>query len=188
MNGVKPGEPVTVTLPPGETKRVQIRATATKNATVGNQFALADVTLTDLATGQPLRIRHRVVLPPVAPGMQVAGWSLRQEQPGRAECVDDGEQVRCSPGLAIAPETGGAFSRVLSVPEAGPVSATVTLRPRAGEALNRLLAQPGRVSATGEAPSSTTRLGCGRRRRRPRDDVARAGGQCRDNRADPQGG
>ncbi len=151
VNGVKPGEPVTVTLPPGETKRVQIRATATKNATVGNQFALADVTLTDLATGQPLRIRHRVVLPPVAPGMQVAGWSLRQEQPGRAECVDDGEQVRCSPGLAIAPETGGAFSRVLSVPEAGPVSATVTLRPRAGEALNRLLAQPGRVSATGES-------------------------------------
>ncbi|NNG97389.1 DUF3367 domain-containing protein [Gordonia araii NBRC 100433] len=149
--GVKPDEPVTVSLPPGPTERVQIRAISTKDGSAGNQFALAEVALVDLATGQPLRVRHRVVVPPAPHGTTVAGWSLRQEQPGRAACVDDGRRVRCSPGLGLGPETTGAFSRVLSVPVPGPVDTTVTLRPRPGDEINRLLAQPGRVSAAGEA-------------------------------------
>ncbi|MFT3901295.1 MAG: alpha-(1-_3)-arabinofuranosyltransferase [Gordonia sp. (in: high G+C Gram-positive bacteria)] len=148
--GIKPGQPVTVTLPPGATEQVQIRATRTKNGTAGNQFALAEVALTDLASGQPLRVRHRVVLPALPAGATVAGWSLRQEQAGRGECVSDAATVRCSPGLGLAPETVGAFSRVLSVPVAGPVDATVTLRPRTGDALSRLLLQPGTVAASGE--------------------------------------
>ncbi|GED99272.1 hypothetical protein nbrc107697_33110 [Gordonia crocea] len=155
--GVKPGEPVTVSLPPGATERIQIRAISTTNGGAGNQFALAEVSLADLASGQPLRIRHRVVLPPTPHGATVAGWSLRQEQPGRAECVVGAPsvsapgRVHCSPGLAVSPETPGAFSRVLSVPSPRRVAATVTLRPRPGDGLNRLLSQPGRVVATGES-------------------------------------
>ncbi len=148
--GVKPGEPVTVALPPGLTDRIQIRAISTADGTAGNQFALAEVALTDLATDRPLRIRHRVVLP-ADQGTRVAGWLLRQEQPGRGECVADRHQVRCSPGLSVAPETSGAFSRVLSVPVPGPVDATVTLRARPGDRRNALLAQPGRVQASGDS-------------------------------------
>ncbi|MFT4200848.1 alpha-(1-_3)-arabinofuranosyltransferase family protein [Gordonia sp. (in: high G+C Gram-positive bacteria)] len=149
--GVKPGEPITVTLPPGPTRRVQLRATGTKDGTVGTQFALAEVALTDLSTGQPLRIRHRVVLPPLPAGATVAGWSLRQEQTGRGDCLADRDRVRCSPGLGLAPETVGAFSRVLSVPTPGPVDATVTLRPRTGDEIDRLLQQPAVVTALGDA-------------------------------------
>nr|WP_301547012.1 alpha-(1->3)-arabinofuranosyltransferase [Gordonia sp. X0973] len=148
---VKPGEPVTVALPPGATTRIQIRAIATKDGSAGNQFALSGVGLTDLATDRPVSIRHRVVLPPLPVRMDVAGWSLRQEQPGRAECVDDGQRTRCSPGLGLEPETAGQFSRVLSVPAAGPVDATVTVRTRPGDMLNGLLAQPGTVIAQGES-------------------------------------
>ncbi len=155
--GVKPGVPVTLSLPPGPTGRVQIRAIATRDGSAGNQFALAQVALVDLASGQELSVRHRIVLPPLPTGTVVAGWSLRQEQPGRSECVADADRVRCSPGLALAPEAVGAFSRVLSVPAAGPVAAQVRLRARPGEALARLLAQPGRVSVTGEAAVSDVR-------------------------------
>ncbi|WP_290720937.1 alpha-(1-_3)-arabinofuranosyltransferase, partial [Gordonia sp. UBA7599] len=158
VNGVKPGEPVTVTLPPGETKRVQIRATATKNATVGNQFALADVTLTDLATGNPLSIRQRVVLPAQQKNSAVAQWVLTQELTGRSACVrdtsSDDELFRCASGLGLTPETPGVFTRALSVPSATSVSPTVTLVPMPGDGLRALLHVPGSVVADG--PSDVT--------------------------------
>ncbi|WP_374613963.1 DUF3367 domain-containing protein, partial [Gordonia sp. (in: high G+C Gram-positive bacteria)] len=154
VSGLAPGEPVTVTAPSGPTGWLQIRALRTDDGTAGNQFALGEVTVSDLRTATPLRIRHRVVLPELEAGTDVAQWLLYQELSGRASCVSDPERqmTRCAPGLALSPETSAVFGRALSVPSDVTVSPTAILRPRPGDALDRLLAEDDRVTARGPRP------------------------------------
>ncbi|GAA1482053.1 DUF3367 domain-containing protein [Gordonia sinesedis] len=145
---ISPGKPVTVTLPSGATRWVQIRAVGTTDGRAGNQFALGEVGLVDLTSGLPLTIRHRVVLPEIPAGTPVAGWVLGQELSGRAACVDDSTRgraptVRCAPGLGLAPETPGLFTRALSVPAPVSVTPSMVLRPKPGDALDALLATSG---------------------------------------------
>ncbi|MEO9326343.1 DUF3367 domain-containing protein [Gordonia aurantiaca] len=151
---LQPGEPTTVTAPSGPTRWVQIRALSTEDGSAGNQFALGEVQLSNLRTSAPLQIRHRVTLPDLEAGTPVAQWLLYSELNGRAWCVDDParEMVRCAPGLGLSPETGSVFTRALSVPQDSTVTPTVILRPRPGDALDRLLATPGAVTATGPRP------------------------------------
>lgn len=146
---LEPGKPVTVTAPSGPTRWVQIRAIGTSDGRVGNQFALAEVGLVDLAAGLPLPIRQRVVLPQLPSDTRVGGWLLTQELDGRASCVDDEQQVRCAGGLGLLPENRGVFTRALSVPGPLSVTPTMTLRPTPGDALNALLSAPGAVRADG---------------------------------------
>ncbi|MGC5247185.1 alpha-(1-_3)-arabinofuranosyltransferase domain-containing protein [Gordonia sp. DT219] len=157
-SGLKPGKPVTVTLPSGPTRWVQIRASATDDDTAGNQFALGEVGAIDLASGLPLTIRHRVVLPPRETGTRVAGWLLTQELSGRSTCVDqpvgtdDGSasvRVRCASGLGLSAETPGVLTRALSVPAPTDVTPAVVLRPKPGDALDALRSAPATVRATG---------------------------------------
>ncbi|MFT4043937.1 MAG: alpha-(1-_3)-arabinofuranosyltransferase, partial [Gordonia sp. (in: high G+C Gram-positive bacteria)] len=156
--GVTPGVPVTVTAPSGPTRWVQIRAISTRNGTAGNQFALGEVALTDLASGSPIVIRHRVRLPTLPANTKVSGWLLSQELSGRSSCVDDKtplhnnpEIVRCANGLGLSPETPAVFTRALSVPRATTVTPVMVLRPRPGTALDALLSPEGSVRATGNA-------------------------------------
>nr|WP_156354221.1 DUF3367 domain-containing protein [Gordonia sp. HS-NH1] len=160
VSGLEPGEPMTVTAPSGATRWVQIRALRTDDGTTGNQFALGEVTVSDLRTATPLRIRHRVVLPELEAGTEVAQWLLYQELSGRASCVADPERqmTRCAPGLGLSPETSAVFGRALSVPSDVTVSPTAILRPRPGDALDRL-AEDDRVTARGARPVTDPRGG-----------------------------
>lgn len=146
---VEPGTPVTVTAPSGPTRWVQIRAISTADGTAGNQFALGEVSVTDLASRSPLTIRHRVTLPGLPADTTVSGWLLTQELGGRSTCVADGTAVRCAPGLGLTPETPGIFTRALSVPDPVTVDPTVVLRPKSGDALRALIHTPGQVIADG---------------------------------------
>ncbi|MFW0783104.1 alpha-(1-_3)-arabinofuranosyltransferase [Gordonia sp. CPCC 206044] len=147
--GVEPGEPVTVTAPSGPTHWVQIRAISTADGSAGNQFAVGEVSVADLATRMPLSIRHRVALPPLPAGTRVSQWLLTQELGGRSTCVADDPVVRCAPGLGLAPETPGILTRALSVPAPVDVEPSMMLRPKSGDGLRLLLATAGQVTADG---------------------------------------
>lgn len=153
-SGLEPGEEVTVTAPSGPTRWVQIRAASTDDGTAGNQFALGEVGVLDLASGLPHSIRHRVVLPEVPADTDVTGWLLTQELPGRSACVaqdreDATHLVRCSPDLGVSPETPAVLTRALSVPNPVDVAPVMVLRPRPGNALDALLTAAGTIRASG---------------------------------------
>ncbi len=148
-SGIEPGKPVTVTAPSGATTWVEIRAIGTADGLLGNQFALSEVGVTDLATNQALPIRYRVVLPPLASDTRPTEWLLTQELDGRSSCVNDADVVRCAAGLGLTPETPGVFTRALSVPSAVSVTPTMTLRPVPGDGIDALLATPGSIRVGG---------------------------------------
>ncbi|MFT3660876.1 MAG: DUF3367 domain-containing protein [Gordonia sp. (in: high G+C Gram-positive bacteria)] len=158
--GVEPDEPIRVIAPSAPTRRVEIRAIETENRTGGNQFALAEVELEDAATGTPIAIRRRTVLPETPgagdrAGVPLLGWSLGPALRDRSECVTDARgRVRCAAALGLASETPGVFSRTLWSPEPTRIEPRIVLRPVPGAALNQLLALPGRPWAQG--PSAVT--------------------------------
>ncbi len=152
--GVTAGEPKSVVPPSGPTRWVQIRAIGTDNGTAGNQFAISEIELRDAARARTLPIRHRVVLPELVAGQQIAGWTLAPELPGRDACVPDRDVTRCSGALGLAPEEPGIFGRVLSVPSPVAVTPSITLTANPSEELNRLLTGPDQIVAT--APSAST--------------------------------
>ena len=162
--GVEPNKPVTVTVPSGPTRWIQIRAISTENGSAGNQFALGEVALTDLSSSIPLTIRHRVVLPTLQSDTKVSSWVLSQELSGRSSCLldntpgaPDTDVVRCAGGLGLSPETPGVMTRALSVPQPTTVAPVMVLRPKPGDALNALLARPGTVTARGPSSVSDAR-------------------------------
>ena len=162
--GVEPNKPVTVTVPSGPTRWIQIRAISTENGSAGNQFALGEVALTDLSSGIPLTIRHRVVLPTLQSDTKVSSWVLSQELSGRSSCLLDNtpgdpatDVVRCAGGLGLSPETPGVMTRALSVPQPTTVAPVMVLRPKPGDVLDALLARPGTVTARGPSSVSDTR-------------------------------
>ncbi|KAA0017389.1 alpha-(1-_3)-arabinofuranosyltransferase [Antrihabitans cavernicola] len=156
----KPGKPLTVALPPGKTSWVQVISTETDDGSVGSQFGISELSLDDYSNIDapvPVDIRHHTVLPETPPGATIAGWQLGQELPGRTGCVDAPDRVRCSKGLAQAPEEMSTFTRTLSVPTPTTVRPELTLRSRQGPALESLLAQPDRATATGAADIADVR-------------------------------
>jgi arabinofuranan 3-O-arabinosyltransferase len=154
----EPGKPVTVPLPGGQTSWVRIVADYSANGNAGSQFGIAELAITEHSTGaaRPVRLGFDTVLPPTPEGTAVSGWVFTQELPGRAECVDAGDAVRC--GVRGVPaEEAGRFQRTLDVPEAAEVPVALTVRGRPGPALAELLRQPGAVWAEGKADYSDPR-------------------------------
>jgi arabinofuranan 3-O-arabinosyltransferase len=150
----KPGEPVSVSLPPGHISWLTITAIATENNSPGGQFGISEIALDDYSNRQaPVRvdIRHRTVLPPAPAGTQVQGWDLGQEFPGRSACFDAPDRVICSKGLALSAEEPGVFERTLSVPAPMDVTPRLTVRARQSPELEALLTDPDRPVARGEA-------------------------------------
>ncbi|WP_442800125.1 alpha-(1-_3)-arabinofuranosyltransferase domain-containing protein [Nocardia sp. NBC_01730] len=150
----EPGVPVSVSLPAGTTDWLTITAIRTESGSRGGQFGISELALNDYSVRDaPVRvaIRHRTVLPPTPAGAQVRAWDLGQEFPGRSACFDSPDRVRCSKGLALAPEEPGTFERTLSVPEPMSVTPELTVRTRQGPALEALLTDDGRPVARGKA-------------------------------------
>ncbi|SEL50958.1 alpha-(1-_3)-arabinofuranosyltransferase domain-containing protein [Rhodococcus maanshanensis] len=150
----KPGEVITVSLPPGKTDWLKVTATKTEDGSVGTQFGVSEISVEDYSDRDApvaVPIAFRTVLPPTPTGAAVEGWDLGQELPGRTGCVDAPDRVRCSRGLGLAPEEPGTFQRTLSVPAATAVTPQLFVRSRQGPALDALLAEPGRAQAAGQA-------------------------------------
>ncbi|MFI9405320.1 alpha-(1-_3)-arabinofuranosyltransferase [Nocardia sp. NPDC052316] len=150
----EPGTPVSVSLPAGTTQWVTITAIRTENGKRGGQFGISEIGLDDYSVRDqpvPVDIRHRTVLPPTPAGAPIKAWDLGQEFPGRSACFDSPDRVRCSKGLALAPEEPGTFQRTLSVPEAMSVTPELTVRTRQGPALEALLTDHDRPIARGKA-------------------------------------
>lgn len=150
----EPGAPVSISLPAGATDWLTITAIRTEGGARGGQFGISELSLDDYSVREaPVRvdIRHRTVLPPTPAGAQIAGWDLGQEFPGRSACFDSPDRVRCSKGLALAPEESGTFQRTLTSPEPMRVTPRLTLRTRQGPALEALLTDRDRPVARGQA-------------------------------------
>ncbi|WP_425298258.1 alpha-(1-_3)-arabinofuranosyltransferase domain-containing protein [Nocardia abscessus] len=150
----EPGAPVSVSLPAGRTEWLTITAIRTENGSGGGQFGISELRLDDYSQrSAPVRvdIRHRTVVPAAPAGAQVRGWDLGQEFPGRSACFDAPDRVRCSKGLALAPEEPGTFQRTLTVPEPMSVAPELTVRTRQGPALEALLTDSARPVARGKA-------------------------------------
>ncbi|MEU7630259.1 alpha-(1-_3)-arabinofuranosyltransferase [Nocardia sp. NPDC049220] len=150
----EPGTPVSVSLPAGTTDWLTITAIRTEGGSSGGQFGISELALDDYSVRDaPVRvdIRHRTVLPPSTAGAHVHTWDLGQEFPGRSACFDAPDRVRCSKGIALAPEEPGAFERTLVVPEPMAAAPELTVRTRQGPALEALLTDPHRPVARGKA-------------------------------------
>nr|WP_228829403.1 alpha-(1->3)-arabinofuranosyltransferase [Nocardia beijingensis] len=150
----EPGAPVSVSLPAGRTEWLTITAIRTENGSSGGQFGISELALDDYSIrNAPVRvdIRHRTVVPSAPTAAQVRGWDLGQEFPGRSACFDAPDRVRCSKGLALAPEEPGTYQRTLTVPEPMSVVPELTVRTRPGPALEALLTDHARPVARGKA-------------------------------------
>ena len=160
----RPGVPLTVALPYGETPWVRITAVGTDDGSTGVQFGITELAVTQYdASGfaRAVDLRHSVAVPPPPRGSPVAAWDLGSELLGRDGCADVGvggsdtretnTSVACAASMAVAPEEPVTLSRTLSVPTAMDVTPTVWVRARQGPRLADLIAQPGRARASGAA-------------------------------------
>ncbi|MBY6539439.1 DUF3367 domain-containing protein [Rhodococcus sp. BP-349] len=156
----EPGAPVTVSLPAGTTTRIRVTATQTENGSVGAQFGVSDLRLTDYTDPDapaPVIIRHLTAMPAPADGVTVTGWNLAQELPGRTGCVDTPDRVRCAGGVAVEPEELDSVQRTLSVPTGTAVTPELWLRSRQSPALEDLLHDATRPRARGAAEVTDVR-------------------------------
>jgi arabinofuranan 3-O-arabinosyltransferase len=150
----KPGEPLTVALPYGETPWVRVTAVGTDDGSAGVQFGITGIAITQYdANGfaRPVNLRHTVVVPPPPAGSAVAGWDLGSELLGRSGCAEGRNRIRCAATMTLASEEPVNLSRTLTVPEPVAVTPTVWVRARQGPKLADLVAQPGATRASGDA-------------------------------------
>ena len=150
----KPGTPLTVALPYGETPWVRITAVGTDDGSSGVQFGITELSMTQYdASGyaHPIDLRHTVVVPLPPRGSEVAAWDLGSELLGRDGCAASPDGVHCAASMALAPEEPVTLSRTLNVPTPIEVIPTVWVRARQGPRLADLIAEPGRTRAHGDA-------------------------------------
>ncbi|MDT5017620.1 MAG: arabinofuranan 3-O-arabinosyltransferase [Mycobacterium sp.] len=150
----KPGTPLTVALPYGETPWVRLTAVATDDGSAGVQFGITDFAITQYdANGfaHPVSLRHTVVVPGPPPNSAVAQWDLGSELLGRPGCAQSPNGTRCAANMAISPEEPVNLSRTLTVPAPTTVMPTVWVRARQGPHLADHIAAPGAARALGAA-------------------------------------
>lgn len=156
----EPGDLETVALPGTEIEWISVTAKQTEDGSAGGQFGISELSVDDYSDPQnpfPVPIRFHTTLPETVPGARVTGWDLSQELPGRADCFDAPDRVRCAGGLALAPEQLGRFDRELSVPMGTAVTPQLWLRTRQGPELETLLTEPDRPIGRGTSDVSDLR-------------------------------
>ncbi|MGL6234979.1 MAG: alpha-(1-_3)-arabinofuranosyltransferase domain-containing protein [Segniliparus sp.] len=149
--------PTDVTAPTGQTHWLRITATGTANGTAGNQFGISELQVFDGKTGKAVPVRFKVLVPDAGPDTLVRQWELGQEFPGRAGCAKGPVQTQCTQSLTLAPEEPTVFSRTIGVARATDVLPALFVRSRLSPASTDLLAEPGRVLATGESANGDSR-------------------------------
>ena len=158
---ITPGEPSTIALPTGASTFAEVTAVATESGTRGFDFAISELGLR--SGGEDVTPRREVYVPPS--GRQVLGWSLGTQYPGRSACMPEAGRIAgpggrpgpeaataCEDGFAVAGEEPGEFTRTLDSARDGEFRPLLSVRARAGGALDALLAA-GRdeLTASGDA-------------------------------------
>ena len=139
-----PGEERVVPVPDGRTTWVRVEDGAGGPA----QLSLAEVSTPGL------RATRSLVLPRLPAGSRMPdAVVLRASRDGRTGCVEVGAGVRCAPGRDRPGEEDERMRRIVRLPAPATYEATLTVAPRPGTALDRLLGRglPVRVDASSQA-------------------------------------
>ena len=145
---ITPGEPSTIALPSGASTFAEVTAVATESGTKGYDFAISELGVR--SGGDDVTPRREVVVP--GSGRQVLGWSLGAQYPGRSACMPEAGRIAgpgdrpgpeaataCEVGFAEAGEEPGEFTRTLDSSREGEFRPLLSVRARAGGALDALL-------------------------------------------------
>lgn len=145
---ISPGEPSTIALPAGDSTFAEVTAVATESGTRGYDFAISELGVR--SGGEDVTPRREVVVP--SSGRRVLGWSLGTQYPGRSACLPEAGRIAgpgnrpgpeaataCDSGFAVAAEEPGEFTRTLDSPRDGEFRPLLSVRARAGGALDALL-------------------------------------------------
>lgn len=145
---ITPGEPSTIALPTGASTFAEVTAAATESGTRGFDFAISELGVR--SGGEDVTPRREVVVPPS--GRQVLGWSLGAQYPGRSACMPEAGRIdgpggrpgpdaatACESGFAVPAEEPGEFTRTLDAAADGEFRPLLSVRARAGGALDALL-------------------------------------------------
>ena len=144
-----------VDLGPGETRVVELAESSAREtsflriedaSSTGRSLALAGVDIAGVDA------RRDLVLPSLPPE-----WGnpdavvLRADRDARTGCVEVRGDVRCVQGRDVPSEEADGMGRVVSLAEAGDWTTSLVVRPRAGEALDRLVLRNQPVNITGSS-------------------------------------
>lgn len=133
--------------PEGPTQRLRI-SVGTTTGPNPNGVAISEVMLPGMRPGS------RLVVPPT-PGRQPEAVVLRDAQPGRSACLHAAARPLCSGDFGRDSEEPTGLRRSLDLPEPASYRLSGTALPRDGASLERLLVQPGAVTATASSRAVT---------------------------------
>lgn len=146
-------QPQRLPLPPGATRTLRLTLAAVADGSQGEAFGLREVIVPGLD------IVRRVETAGVADGGPVVLTARTGEQTG---CASVAGQLVCSPLLGRPGEERTGISRVVTIERGGDYRLRATVRPRAGAALDGLLAPALEISPVATASSVVTSDPAGR--------------------------
>jgi arabinofuranan 3-O-arabinosyltransferase len=127
--------------PPGVTQRLRVTVTRTQAGRPANGVSIAEVTVPGVQLGTRLAV-------PASDGAPPSAIVLRGTGRGAPQCARVGERPLCAAGLGRAAESEGGIRRTVEVPGAATLRFSGTVRPRDGDAVERLLDGLTAVSAS----------------------------------------
>jgi arabinofuranan 3-O-arabinosyltransferase len=140
---------IPLVLPAEPTSRLRVTALAVEGGGRGFTFGLREVSVSDLDVTRPLRTPVDLA---GAAATRPAWVALGTDDDRRAGCTLVGERPLCAAVLARPGEEEGGVDRLVTLPAGGDYRRSVTVEPRAGEALTELL--DGSVAGTRVRASS----------------------------------
>lgn len=138
--------PQSLPTPEGATQRLRISVGVT-TGTSPNGVAIAEVTLPGMRPGSRLSVPSTDRLP--------EALVLRNQQPGRSACLHAGGRPLCNGDFHRDSEEPTGLRRSVALPESASYRLTGTALPRDGASVERLLVQPGAVTATASSRAVT---------------------------------
>ncbi|MFD3400126.1 alpha-(1-_3)-arabinofuranosyltransferase family protein [Kribbella sp. NPDC058693] len=133
------GDPQSIPVPPGSTQRLRLSIGTTDGRQAGG-VSIAEVTLPGMLAV------NRLSVP--ASTRQPSALVFRNQQIGRSSCLHVDTRPLCRPSQAEDSEEPTGLLRSIELPKTASYQVQGTALPQDGEALERLLAVPGGISAT----------------------------------------